>query len=36
VLTNEYFGASLLDVYRYMVVPIFIMIAIATGLVLIL
>ncbi len=36
VLTNEYFGASLLDVYRYMAVPIFLMIAIATGLVLVL
>ena len=36
VLTNEYFGASLLDVYRYMAIPIFLMIAIATGLVLIL
>ncbi|MCU0237418.1 MAG: DUF401 family protein [Acidobacteria bacterium] len=36
VLTNEYFGASLLDVYRYMAVPIFIMIALATGLVLVL
>ncbi len=36
VLTNEYFGASLLEVYRYMAVPIFIMIALATGLVLIL
>ena len=36
VLTNEYFGASLLDVYRYMAVPIFLMIAIATGLVLLL
>lgn len=36
VLTNEYFGASLLDVYRYMAIPILLMIAIATGLVLIL
>jgi uncharacterized protein len=36
VLTNEYFGASLLDVYRYMAIPIFIMIALATGLVLVL
>ncbi|MDD8012412.1 MAG: DUF401 family protein [Acidobacteriota bacterium] len=36
VLTNEYFGASLLDVYRYMAVPIFIMIALATGLALVL
>lgn len=36
VLTNEYFGASLLDVYRYMAVPVFVMIALATGLVLIL
>jgi integral membrane protein (TIGR00529 family) len=36
VLTNEYFGASLLDVYRYMALPILLMIAIATGLVLIL
>ncbi|MCU0276350.1 MAG: DUF401 family protein [Acidobacteria bacterium] len=36
VLTNEYFGASLLEVYRYMAVPIFVMIALATGLVLIL
>ncbi len=36
VLTNEYFGASLLDVYRYMAVPILLMIAIATGLVLVL
>ena len=36
VLTNEYFGASLLDVYRYMAVPILLLIAIATGLVLIL
>ena len=36
VLTNEYFGASLLDVYRYMAIPIFLMIGIATGLVLIL
>jgi uncharacterized protein len=34
VLTNDYFGASLLDVYRYMAVPILLMIAIATGLVL--
>jgi len=36
VLTNEYFGASLLDVYRYMALPILVMIALATGLVLIL
>lgn len=36
ILTNEYFGASLLDVYRYMAVPIFMMIALATGLVLVL
>ena len=36
VLTNEYFGASLLDVYRYMAIPILVMIALATGLVLIL
>ncbi len=36
VLTNEYFGASLFDVYRYMAIPIFVMIALATGLVLIL
>jgi len=36
VLTNEYFGASLLDVYRYMAVPILVMIALATGLVLVL
>jgi hypothetical protein len=36
VLTNEYFGASLLDVYRYMAIPILLMIAIATGLVLVL
>lgn len=36
ILTNEYFGASLLDVYRYMAVPIFVMIALATGLVLVL
>ena len=36
VLTNEYFGASLFDVYRYMAIPIFVMIAIATGLVLVL
>jgi integral membrane protein (TIGR00529 family) len=36
VLTNEYFGASLLDVYRYMAIPILLMIGIATGLVLIL
>ena len=36
VLTNEYFGASLLDVYRYMAIPIFVMIALATGLVLVL
>lgn len=36
VLTNEYFDASLLDVYRYMAIPIIIMIALATGLVLIL
>ena len=36
VLTNEYFGASLFDVYRYMAIPILLMIAIATGLVLIL
>lgn len=36
VLTNEYFGASLLDVYRYMAVPILLLIAIATGLVMIL
>jgi len=36
VLTNEYFGASLLDVYRYMAVPILVMILLATGLVLIL
>ena len=36
VLTNEYFGVSLLDVYRYMAVPIIVMIALATGLVLIL
>ncbi len=36
VLTNEYFGASLLEVYRYMAIPIFVMIAVATGLVLVL
>jgi integral membrane protein (TIGR00529 family) len=36
VLTNEYFGASLLEVYRYMAIPILLMITIATGLVLIL
>jgi hypothetical protein len=36
VLTNEYFGASLLDVYRYMAVPVITMVALATGLVLIL
>ncbi|HSQ34354.1 MAG TPA: DUF401 family protein [Candidatus Binatia bacterium] len=36
VLTNEYFGASLLDVYRYMAVPILLMIGIATALVLVL
>ena len=36
VLTNEYFEASLLEVYRYMAIPILLMIAIATGLVLIL
>lgn len=36
VLTNEYFGASLLAVYRYMAIPIALMIIIATGLVLIL
>lgn len=36
VLTNEYFGASLLDVYRYMAIPILTMIALATGLVLVL
>jgi integral membrane protein (TIGR00529 family) len=36
VLTNEYFEASLLDVYRYMAIPVLLMIAIATGLVLIL
>jgi integral membrane protein (TIGR00529 family) len=36
VLTNEYFGASLLDVYRYMAVPILLMIGMATGLVLVL
>ena len=36
VLTNEYFGASLLDVYRYMAIPVLLMIGIATGLVLIL
>jgi integral membrane protein (TIGR00529 family) len=36
VLNNEYFGASLLDVYRYMAIPILLMIGIATGLVLIL
>jgi integral membrane protein (TIGR00529 family) len=36
VLTNEYFKASLLDVYRYMAVPILVMILLATGLVLIL
>ena len=36
VLTNEYFGASLLDVYRYMAIPIFVMIAVATGLVMVL
>ena len=35
VLTNEYFGASLLEVYRYMAIPIFVMIALATGLVLV-
>jgi integral membrane protein (TIGR00529 family) len=36
VLTNEYFGASLLEVYRYMVIPILLMMTLATGLVLIL
>jgi hypothetical protein len=36
VLTNEYFGASLINVYRYMAVPILVMILLATGLVLIL
>lgn len=36
VLTNEYFEASLLDVYRYMVIPVLLMMVIATGLVLIL
>jgi len=36
VLTNEYFVASLLDVYRYMAVPILVMIVLATGLVLVL
>jgi uncharacterized protein len=36
VLTNEYFKASLLDVYRYMAVPVLLMMCIATGLVLIL
>jgi hypothetical protein len=36
VLTNEYFGASLIDVYRYMALPILVMIALATGLVLVL
>lgn len=36
VLTNEYFAAPLLEVYRYMAVPILVMIALATGLVLIL
>jgi len=36
VLTNEYFEAPLLEVYRYMAIPIIIMIALATGLVMIL
>jgi integral membrane protein (TIGR00529 family) len=36
VLTNEYFAAPLLEVYRYMAIPIIIMIVVATGLVLIL
>lgn len=36
VLTNEYFEAPLLEVYRYMAIPILLMMAIATGLVLIL
>jgi hypothetical protein len=36
VLTNEYFEAPLLEVYRYMAIPILIMMALATGLVLIL
>jgi integral membrane protein (TIGR00529 family) len=36
VLTNEYFEAPLLEVYRYMAVPVLIMMSLATGLVLIL
>jgi len=36
VLTNEYFEAPLLEVYRYMAIPILLMMTIATGLVLIL
>jgi integral membrane protein (TIGR00529 family) len=36
VLTNEYFEAPLLEVYRYMAIPVLLMMAIATGLVLIL
>jgi integral membrane protein (TIGR00529 family) len=36
VLTNEYFAAPLLEVYRYMAIPIFMMIVLATGLVLVL
>lgn len=36
VLTNEYFGASLLDVYRYLAFPILAMIGLATLLVLVL
>ncbi|MCX6558786.1 MAG: DUF401 family protein, partial [Candidatus Aminicenantes bacterium] len=36
VLTNEYFEAPLLEVYRYMAVPVLIMMTIATTLVLIL
>jgi integral membrane protein (TIGR00529 family) len=36
VLTNEYFEAPLLEVYRYMAIPVLLMMVIATGLVLIL
>jgi uncharacterized protein len=36
VLTNEYFEAPLLEVYRYMAVPVLVMMTVATGLVLML
>jgi uncharacterized protein len=36
VLTNEYFAAPLLEVYRYMAIPILMMIVLATALVLVL